>query len=214
MQNVKELQRLPSPGGRPQPLAFLDGYMWVGAWDTDSLYAIDPRTWTVAKEITAPGKPYGIAAFGDGLSVVVSIGDDDDRYLYRLTPQRGFDPASKVPCPDYTGSHLAAEATTLYLCQQGNQRILALDARATVQREIALPTRCAGIGFGAAGDSFMISGDAELENLSLARLDLRKSKPDARPVAAIPFDARGLAFDGTSWWTSYRDANAIVAFAA
>lgn len=184
----------------------------MGSWDTDRLYAIDPATWVVREEIAAPGKPYGIASFGDGLSVVVSVGDDDDRYLYRCTPGKGFDPASKTACPDFTGSHLAADADALYLAQQGKGRILVLDARATVKRTIALPTRCAGLGFGPAGESYIITGDEELENLAMARFDLRVDQATLDPVASVPFDARCLAFDGTAWWTSEREANEIVSF--
>jgi DNA-binding beta-propeller fold protein YncE len=213
MQNVKEVRRRPSPATRPQPLAFHNERLWMGSWDTDKLYAIDPRRWSVVEEIAAPGKPYGIASFQGNLAVVVALGDDD-RYLYRCSPGRGFDPESKTACPDFTGSHLAADGSTLYLCQQGRQRILALDASGAIQREIALPTRCAGFGFGPADATFMISGDAELENLTLAGIDLRESTPAATPLAAIPFDARSLAFDGAAWWTSHREASEIVAFAA
>jgi sugar lactone lactonase YvrE len=212
MQTVKERQRHASPATRPQPLAFHQGRLWMGSWDTEHLYAIDPQTWTVLEDVAAPGRPYGIAAFGGTLSVVVSVGEDDDRYLYRFDPGKGFDPASKTPCPDFTGSHLAADDSALYLCQQGNQRILVLDADAEVKREIALPTRCAGLGFGAAGESFIISGDEEFENLAMARFDLRADSPALDPVATIAFDARCLAFDGAAWWTSHREANEIVAF--
>jgi sugar lactone lactonase YvrE len=208
MHSVKELQRHPSPGPRPQPLAFYDGHLWMGSWDTDKVYAIDPQTWSVAHEFAAPGRPYGLAAFEKSLYAVIAL-DDDDRYLFACT-SRGFDLDSKTPCPEFTGSHLAADDSTLYLCQQGRQRILAIDSNATVRREIALPTRCAGFGFG--GEWFMISGDEELENLSLARINLNEAAPTATPVASIPFDARALAFDGTKWWTSHRDADEIVAF--
>ncbi|HEY1654594.1 MAG TPA: hypothetical protein VGF86_05745 [Candidatus Tumulicola sp.] len=214
MQNVTEVLRRASPAARPQPLAHLDGRLWMGSWDTDRLYAIDPQTWSVTDEVAAPGKPYGIAAFGGALRVVVSVGDDDDRFLYRFVPGSGFDSASKTPCPDFTGSHLAADDTELYLCQQGKHRVLALDAAERELREIALPTRCAGIGFGTGGRSFIISGDEELENLALATFDLRATAPAATAVAAIPFDARCLAFDGERWWTSDREANEIVAFTA
>ncbi len=213
MLTVKEVQRRPSPGARPQPLAFHGGRLWVGSWDTNTLYAVDPRTWSVAEQIAAPGRPYGMASFDGSLSVVVSDGDDD-RYLYRCTPGKGFDPSSKTACPDFTGSHLATDGKTIYLCQQGNRRILVIDPSANVQREIALPTRCAGFGFGPSGDSFMISGDAELENLVLARIDLRESAPTATRIASIPFDARALTFDGAMCWTSHRDASEIVAFTA
>jgi hypothetical protein len=213
MQNVKELERHPSPGTRPQPLAIQGKTLWAGSWDTDHLYAIDPRTWHVREEVAAPGKPYGLATIGDELRVVVSIGEEDDRYLYRFIPGQGFDAESKTACPDFTGSQLASDGTTLYLAQMGNRRILALDANGTVLREIALPTRCAGMGF-RASTFYMISADEEFENLQLATLDVQVNNPTLAPVAAIPFDARSLAFDGTSWWTSHREASEIVSFAA
>ncbi len=100
MQTTEKLQRRASPATRPQPLAYLDGALWMGSWDTDRIYAIDPGTWEVRKEIEAPGKPYGMTAVGNGLRVVVALGDDDDRYLYRFAPDAGFDLNSKTACPD------------------------------------------------------------------------------------------------------------------
>lgn len=214
MHSVTELQRRPSPGGRPQPLAFYDGKLYVGSWDTDHVYSVDPKTWEVVEEIAAPGKPFGMTVFGDGLLVVVAIGDDDDRFLVNFIPGRGFDTSSQKECPDFTGSHLAADDGVLYLCQQTNQRILVLDADAKPHREIALPTRCAGLGFGSDGESFIISGDAEFENLALARFDLRANEPVVEPIASMSAEARALAFDGAAWWTSYRDVNEIVSFTA
>ena len=58
MQNVTEVLRRASPAGRPQPLAFLEGRLWIGSWDTDRVYAIDPKTWTVVEEFAAPGRPF------------------------------------------------------------------------------------------------------------------------------------------------------------
>lgn len=211
MQDVKVLQRQAAPAGRPQPLAFHRGRLWVGSWDTDRLYAIDPQTWKVVDDVAAPGKPYGMAVLGDGIVTVVAIGDDDDRYLSRFVPGRGFD-SNPTPCPDFTGSHLAADGETLYLCQQGNRRILVLDEGGGVRREIALTTRCAGVAFESPGKSFIIAADAEFENLELAAYDLRQNAPEPAPVAAVPFDARGLTFDGTQWWTSHREENEIVSF--
>jgi hypothetical protein len=211
MQDVRELQRRPSPGGRPQPLAFSDGRLWIGSWDTDKLYAVDPVDWSVTAEAVAPGKPYGLAAFGGAIAAVISVGEDDDRYLYRFDPERGFDPESKLACPDFTGSHLATDGTTLYLCQQGKRRILALDEAGSVAREIPLATRCCGFAFDD-GDCYMLSADEEFENLALARLNLRDAEPNPEPIAGVPFDGRALAFDGSRWWTSHREANEIVAF--
>jgi outer membrane protein assembly factor BamB len=211
MQNVKVLQRRAAPAGRPQPLAFHRDRLWIGSWDTDRLYAVDPRTWVVVDEVPAPGKPYGIAVLGDEIVTVLGVGDDDDRYLYRFAPGRGFD-TNPTPCPDFTGSHLAVHGETLYLCQQGNRQILALDAAGSVQREIPLKSRCAGLAFDSSGKSYIIAGDEEFENLELAAYDLRRDAPELAPVASVAFDARGLAFDGADWWTSHRDENEVVSF--
>jgi len=212
MQTVTERQRRPSPAGRPQPLAFYGKTLWMGSWDTDRLYAIDPQTWKVTDEVAAPGKPYGLATVGAEMRAVVSIGEDDDRYLYRFVPGKGFDADSKMACPDFTGSHLASDGTTLYLGQMGLRRIVTLDESGAVASEVALPTRCGGIGFGPGG-FYIISADEEFENLKLAKLDLTGSDKDLELVAAIPFDgARALAYDGTAWWTSDREVSEIVSF--
>ena len=212
MQTTEKLERRPSPAARPQPLACLDGALWMGSWDTDRVYAIDPRTWEVRKEIEAPGKPYGMTAVGNGLRVVVALGDDDDRYLYRLATDTGFDLNSKTACPDLTGSHLAAAGSTIYLGQMTFQRIVVLKPDATVDREIALPTRCAGLGFGPGGQFFMISGDDELEHLQFGTLDVAQSKPQFESIRPLPDEARSLAYDGSVWWTCLRESNEIASF--
>jgi len=212
MQNVIERARHASPGSRPQPLAFLGKTLWMGSWDTDHIYAIDPQTWKVIDEVEAPGKPYGLAAVGDGLRVVVSLGEEDDRYLYHFVPGKGFDAHSKAACPDFTGSALASDGTKLYLAQMGNSRIVELDDKNAIVREIALPSRCGGMAFYPNGTFCIIAADDEWENLQFATLDISLSAPEAVEVAAIPFDARGLAYDGSQWWTSHREASEIVAF--
>jgi outer membrane protein assembly factor BamB len=214
MNDVRELHRRTSPGGRPQPLAFYENSLWVGSWETDHIYALDPTTWSVRAEVAAPGKPYGIAPFEGGLRVVVSLGEEDDRYLYQFVPGDGFDASSKTPCPDLTGSQLASDGKTLYLGQMGNRRILALDAQGGVARELALPTRFGGMGFGPSGGFYIITADEEWENLRFAKLDLRSGTMNPDPIARIPDGWRSLAYDGSSWWTCDREAGEIVTFAA
>lgn len=212
MNDVNELERHKSPATRPQPLAVHHGRLWMGSWDTDRVYAIDPASFSVIAEFDSPGKPYGLAVFGDGLRAVVSIGDEDDRYFFAFDPARGFDLTSKTPCPDFTGSHLAADGDMLYLGQMGNRRILVLDGRYKVLREIPLPTRIGGMA-SYQGTFYVIAGDEELENLRFATLDI-ESPARVKEVARLSFDARSLAFDGSKWWTSHRDESEIVAFTA
>lgn len=211
MEDVKELTRRPAPGARPQPLAFDGTSLWTGSWETDHIYQVDPKTGATVAEFPAPGKPYGLAFLGGELRVVVAIGDDDDRFFFRFKPGVGFDLASKVACPDFTGSHLASDGKSLYLAQMHDQRILVMDAGGTIEREIPLPTRIGGMGF-RDGTLYVITADAEFEILRFAALDVAQPAPQAVEVAAIPFDARSLAFDGSVWWTNHREASEMVSF--
>lgn len=211
MQEVKELQRQPAPAGRPQPLAFYHGRLWIGCWDVDKIYGIEAKNWDVTDEFAAPGRPYGLAAFGGGLAVVVAL-EDDNRYLFRFTREDGFDTASKTACPDFTGSHLTSDGTTLYLSQLGKRKILALDGAFGVTREIAMPTRWAGLAFEAPGKAFTIAADEEFDNLEFACVDLSQAQAGVETIAPVPPEWRGLAFDGTSWWTSVREEGEIAEF--
>ena len=211
MQRVTELQRKASPAGKPQPLAFLGGTLYVGSWDADSVYAIDPQTWTVRAETAAPGKPYGMAVLDGAIRVVVSVNDDDDRYLYAFVPGKGFDLESRVALPDLSGSHLGSDGSTLYLLQMGKRQIVTLDAQGALVREFPLKVRLAGIG-SADGKLYGLAGDEEFENLHVASIDLSGADPVVTDLASISDEARGLTFDGKAWWTSYRDDDAIGSF--
>jgi len=213
MQTAQELNRRPSPASRPFGLAFHDGNLWMGSWDTDRIYVIDPQSWKVQKEFQSPGRPYGIAAYAGEFRVVVAHGEEDDRYLYRLTPDGGFDLSSKTACPDMTGSHLAVEGTTIYLGQMHYHRILALNADLSVERTIELPTpRSAGFRFGEHGRFYMISADEEFENLEFGTIDIAQSQPRFESIRPLPSEARTLAYDGSQWWTSLRDEHEIASF--
>ncbi|MDQ2865994.1 MAG: hypothetical protein M3R51_07180 [Candidatus Eremiobacteraeota bacterium] len=210
MQIINELLRLPSPAPRPQPVAFEGDALWIGAWDTHRIYAIDPAKWTVREEAPAPGKPFGMTVIGDELRVLVAI-DDDDRYIYRFVPGHGFKSEGRIPCPELTGSHLAYDGDTLFVSQNANKRIVALDGSGSELHEIPLARRPLGMTV-VDGCFYLLCGDDENEDARLTRVDARGSNPETTELASVPFAARGLAFDGTRFWTNHRDNNEIVAF--
>jgi len=213
MEPVEILATHAAPGGRPQPLAFHDGLLWVGCWDTARLYALDPIDWSVREAVALPGKPYGIAPFEGALRLVISLGDDDDRYLYRFVPGQPLGEEGRAACPDFTGSHLAANGSSLYLVQQSNRRIVRLDGSGTITQEIPLVTRCAGLGF-ADGRAYVLAADADFDVVEFAAFDLDAPTPTVTTLAPMDVEARALAFDGNAWWTSYRERNEIVRFRA
>lgn len=211
MQAIEPTAKHDAPAGRPQPIAFHDGTLWLGCWDTAKLYAIDPATWTVQAEVALPDKAYGIASFEGSLRVVIGIGEEDDRYIYRYEPGKPFGEEGRMPCPEFTGSHLTTDGKALYLAQQTHRRMVELDANAGVERTIPFPVRSAGIGF-ENGTFYMIAADDEFDVLELATFDI--DTEGARPAVVAPMhvEARGLTSDGNSWWTSYREENAVVNF--
>ena len=44
---------------RPHPLAYLGGLLWMASWDTNHIYAIDPKSWNVRHELRRPASLLG-----------------------------------------------------------------------------------------------------------------------------------------------------------
>ncbi|HXO17394.1 MAG TPA: hypothetical protein VN909_04420 [Candidatus Dormibacteraeota bacterium] len=211
MKNVTEALRLPSPAPRPQALAFDGDKLWMGSIETDRLYAINPLQWTVIEEEQAPGKPWGMTVLGDELRVICGMGEEDDRVIRRFVPGHGFKTQDSIECPDSTGSQLSYDGTYLYLSQWYNRRILGLDERGNVVRQIGVPRGICGHCY-VDGSFYLVTTDDEASGeyfLTRVSADGANTSED---LARIPFAARALAFDGSRFWTNHRDANQIVAF--
>jgi hypothetical protein len=210
LHDIIELLRMPSPAPKPLGLACDGETLWMASRGTDRLYAIDPKKWTVRSEAQLPGKPTGMTVLGDELRIVLGFGENDDRYIVRYIPGHGLK-NERIACPDFTGSHLAYDGDTLFLSQAHDRRILALDAHGAVLREI--PLSRTPFGMTIHGGCFYLVAEDDAEELFFMKVDAHGEQPVITTLASIPFGARGLAFDGTRFWTSHRDNNEIVAFA-
>jgi streptogramin lyase len=144
MNDITELLRLDIPIRRPQAIAFAGAALWLGSVETNTLYRLDPRTWTVQEELPVPGAPFGMVWAGDGLLVVLGEGEDSDRTIYRVDAG-SFTRSGAMRCPDDgTGSHLSYNGTQLFLSQWGFHRILALDSKGMPTQTISLPRGVCG----------------------------------------------------------------------
>lgn len=211
MKDVTEALRLPSPAPRPQALAFDGEKLWMGSIETDRIYAINPRQWTLMEEDKVPGRPWGMTVVGDELRVVCGVGEDDDRIIKRFVPGHGFKSHDSIECPDATGSQLSYDGTWLYLSQWYNRRILGLDESGNVVREIAVPHQICGQCFVEGHFYLVTTEDESTDEYFLTRVSAN-GEMRAEDLARIPFAARALAFDGSRFWTNHREANQIVAF--
>ncbi|HEV3156730.1 MAG TPA: hypothetical protein VGZ00_05230 [Candidatus Baltobacteraceae bacterium] len=212
LDSIDELQRLPSPAPAPQALAGDGATLWIGSRETKRIYGIDSHSGVVFEEAVAPGVPYGAVVTGDALRIVSAEGPDDDRFIRRYVIGHGFKNSELLTCPDNTGSYIGFDGESLYLSQFYVRRILQLDAKAAIVREIPVSAQIAGFVF-VNSLIYVIRGDENTCNWRLARIDPRRPNEVPVDLAKIPFQARSLTFDGTRFWTNHREANTIVAFA-
>jgi hypothetical protein len=149
---------------------------------------------------------------GDALWFTLGEGTDDDRYLRRFVPGKGF-ADERIPCPEFTGSYLSYDSEHLYLSQWYKFRILKLDAKGNILREIGIGAEISGHTF-VDGLIYVLRGTEQNGgDWRLARLDPREPTPNIEELARVPFQCRSLAFDGEHFWTNHREADRIVCFA-
>ncbi len=210
---VTERKRLPSPALTPQALAWHGGTLWMGSRDLRRIYGIDRKTWAVFEETEAPGIPWAAVSTGSDLWFTIGEGPEDDRYLRRYIPGKGFSETERIACPEFTGSYVSHDGQHLYLSQWYKYRILKLDATGDILREIAIGAEICGHVF-VNGLIYVLRGTEQgNEKWHIARLNPRQATPEIEDLARIPFPCRSLTFDGDSFWTSHRAANQIVSFA-
>jgi len=208
---IEEVLRLPSPCPAPIGIAYDGTSLWLGSVETDRIYAVDPRQGSVREEWPVEGTPYGMTVMGDELRVVVGDPVEDDRAIGRLVVGHGMK-NGRIPCPDNTGSWLAYDGDFLFLTQRFHKRILELDETGTVRRTISLPREITGMTVVDGCFYVMTTESKDVDDYRLVRVDARGEQPVITELAAVPFVARGLAFDGTRFWTNVRSENTSVAF--
>ena len=209
---VIEKHRLPSPATTPQALAWDRGnkMLWMGSRDLRRIYTIDPKNGTALKQQEAPGIPWAAVAVNGELRFTIGEGGDDDRYIYRYTPEAGF--SKMFACPEFTGSYLSFDRKNLYLSQWYKKRLLKFDDKGNVIREIYVGAEICGHTF-ANGSLYVLRGQEQPnEDWRIARVNLQEETPAAEDIAVIPFACRSLTFDGANFWTNYRAKDMIISF--
>ena len=210
---IIEKRRQASPAVTPQALAW-DGkkkVLWMGSRDLRRIYAIDAESWAVVEEREAPGVPWAAVAINGEVRFTIGEGADDDRYVYRYTPEGGF--SKMFACPEFTGSYLSFDGRNLYLSQWYKQRILKFDENGNVIREIDVGAEISGHAFVDSSIYVLRGREQPDENWRIARLDPQEETPEVKDIAVVPFACRSLTFDGELFWSNYRAKDAIISFA-
>jgi len=69
----------------------------MGSRDLRRIYAIDPQNGAVLRQQDVPGIPWAAVAVNGELRFTIGEDPDDDRYIYRYTPENGFRRCLRVP---------------------------------------------------------------------------------------------------------------------
>lgn len=212
MNSIKELTRLDAPAPLPQALACGDDCLWMGSLQTQKVYQLDPSTLQVRWETDAPGKPFSIAVVGEELRVICGETAEDNRFIRRCLPGKGFDTRFSIRCPDDTGSQLGYDGKSLHVSQWYKQLVLKLGSEGQVEATYSAPHGIAGQVIVGNAIYLVTTDNEETDQYFLTRIDLSGAAPQAQDIAQIPFPARSLAHDGHAFWTNHRAAQQIVSF--
>ena len=214
--NIVERKRIASLTITPQALAYDNEYLWMSSRDLGTLYKIHMDTWEVAQEIDPPGVVWAAVSSGNGeMCFTIGKGLNDDRYIYRYGTNEGF--TKLFACPDFTGSYISFDGKHLYMSQWYEECILKFDAQGNVLREIDIGAEICGHTF-LNGSIYVLRGREnknqpnKSEEWRIARLDPKEESPQVEDLAAVPFAARSLTFDGEYFWSNHRAANETMSF--
>src|SRR5262249_30109591 len=101
------------------------------------------KTWKIMEEIDPPGIIWAAVSLGDGeMRFTIGKGLNDDRYIYRYTPDDGF--AKLFACPDFTGSFLSFDGAHLYVSQWYAEQIVEFDDHGNILRKIEIGAEICG----------------------------------------------------------------------
>ncbi len=114
---------------------------------------------------------------------------DDDRHAYRYTAADGFE--KLFSCPESTGSYLSFDGQHLYLNQWYKERILQMDDKGNIERQINVGAEICGHTF-VEGLIYVLRGREnkgvpnKAEEWRIARLDPREESPIVEDLTTIP----------------------------
>lgn len=208
MKKIKELERKQSTCKEPHAIATDGKTIWVSSRATWLVDVIDRANWQKVGELKPPMMAWGMThAQGD---VVMTYGDFDteDRRMVRY--RDGSQTGAPIVCPDGTGSHSSFDGEHILLGQWYLKKINVLDEDGAVIRTYDTPHEVCGLAV-RDGEVFVLGTDDEnTTEYYMSAIDLATGS--SRDVASVPFRARGLAWDGSSFWTNHREADETVRF--
>jgi len=208
VQEIQEIERKQSTCKEPHAIATDGKTIWVSSRATRLVDVVDRTSWSKVGELQPPAMAWGMT-YGQG-DVLMTCGDPDTENRRIVSYRDGVLTGSPIRCPDGTGSHLSFEGGHTLLGQWYLKKVHALGVDGAVIRTYDMPHEVCGLA--ARGRTLFALGtdDENTTEYFISTIDLASGT--AKDVAAVSFRARGLAWDGASFWTNHREADQTVRF--
>jgi hypothetical protein len=206
---IVELDHLVSASPEPHSVAVRGKDVWIASRATRRIDVMERDGWRKTGEIEPPGMPWGMTYGGGSIVMTCGEGAGDNRRIHRYVLSDGFE-STALDCPDDTGSHLAMYGGRVLLAQWYNKQLLLLSEDGTVSRTWNSPHEICGVAVIDDMAALLGTDDEATESYFITRIDLRTGTAD--DLASVPFRARGLAWDGSRFWTNHREADRTVTF--
>ena len=208
---IRELRRYRTIVTEPQGLAVLGPQLFVSFRTSPYIHTLDLATSRLEEWTSTPAIAYGLAASSDRVWAVCGCGPDADRHVfeYDLDGRQRRDP---IRCPDGIGSYISYDAGHLYLSQWYNQRVFELSGKGEFMPLLTPKRGICGINASSGSLTVLTTSDENSEGYFLERYDLSNPFAGGADVATVPFRARSLAWTGSEFLTSHREAGEIVSF--
>lgn len=203
------ISQIPAPGGNPDGLTWVDGYLWITS-DTDyMLYKVDPADGAVVDQITPPGSGSGslTGLTWDGEHLLCTLQAPPWR-IYFIDTETGL-AVDSIPTPSASNNEgLAWDGTYIWSTNYSNNVIYKLDPGTGDVLEYFQPYSpmgCTGLAF----DGFNIY--VSMQNTPMIYV-LLPMVP--QPVSYFMLSCetpQDIAWDGTYIWiTEYEETGAQI----
>jgi hypothetical protein len=208
LKNIREVDRHISTSREPHAVAADRNTLWISSRVTRKVDVIDPASWKKVGELEPPGMAWGMTFAGGDVIMTCGESDDDNRRIRRYRGNRFVD--GFIACPDDTGSHLAVTGGRVVLGQWYNRKLLVLNDDGSLARAYDTPHQVCGVVITDGSAHVLGTDEEENGDYYISRMDLESGA--AQDLALVPFRARGLAWDGSRFWTNHREADRTVSF--
>lgn len=208
---IRVRQRYKTLHPEPQGLAAFGPRIVVSFRENPRIFTLDLTSSRCDAWVTTPTAAWGLAAADDRVWAVCAYGPNNDRHVFEYDVA-GIQRPGPIRCPDGTGSYIAHDGRDLFLSQWYEQRVFRLTGAREFEPLFKAKRGICGIAAVDGALTLLTTADEDSLDYFVERFDLSDPAGGCVDLATVPIRARSLAWTGSEYLTSHREAGEIVAF--